>query len=64
MQRFRFTLMAVCLLLLFLGGSDLKILFENPHPHQVALAALVRGEVPGAPRTRPSAVIARVKRRP
>jgi hypothetical protein len=40
--------MAVCLLLLFLGGSDLKILFENPHPHQVALAALVRGEVPGA----------------
>jgi len=48
MRRFRFTIMAVCLLLLLLGGSDLKVLLQNPQPHQVELADLTRGELPGA----------------
>jgi len=47
MQRFRFTILALCLLLLFLGGSDLKTLYQNPAPHQVGIEALDRGEPPG-----------------
>ncbi len=47
MLRFRFTLIAVCLLLLFLGGSDLLLWRNNPAPQPVTIAEL---EVSGAPR--------------
>ena len=48
MQRFRFTILALCLLLLFLGVSDLKTLLQNPEPHRVGIADLDQGEPPGA----------------
>jgi len=47
MQRFRFTILALCLLLLFLGVSDLKTLLQNPEPHRVGIADLDQGEPPG-----------------
>lgn len=46
MRRFRFTLIAVCLLLLFLGGSDLNTLFRNRQPLPIDLATLVKEEPP------------------
>jgi len=47
MRRFRFTLLAICLVLLFLGISDLKLWFSNPSPQQVTIADI---EQNGAPR--------------
>jgi len=47
MRRFRLTFLALCLLLLFLGGSDLKTLLQNPAPHQVLIQELKEGEPPG-----------------
>lgn len=47
MLRFRFTLIAVCLLLLFLGGSDLLLWHDNPTPQPVTITTL---EAAGAPR--------------
>jgi len=47
MHRFRFTLIAVCLLLLFLGGSDLFLWYNNQTPLSVTIDAL---EASGAPR--------------
>ncbi|MBW2451317.1 MAG: hypothetical protein JRF07_03070 [Deltaproteobacteria bacterium] len=40
MKRFRFTLLAVCLVLLFLGGNDLLISWQNPSPVHVTIAEL------------------------
>jgi len=46
MKRFRFTLIAVCLLLLFLGVSDLRLLLTNPEPLPVSIGELQQGEPP------------------
>lgn len=46
MRRFRFTLIAICLLLLFLGGSDLNTLFHNRQPLPVDISSLATGEPP------------------
>ncbi len=42
MKRFRFTLLAICLLLLWLGWNDLSLLLRNPQPQTVSLQELVR----------------------
>jgi len=47
MRRFRFTFLALCLLLLFLGISDLKTLLQNSSPHRVEIGSLDQGEPPG-----------------
>lgn len=46
MHRYRFTLIAVCLVLLFLGVNDLVLWFNNQAPRQVTIATL---EQAGAP---------------
>ncbi len=46
MKRFRFTLLAVCLLLLWLGGTDLLTLFRNSEPLTISLAELEGSEPP------------------
>ncbi len=47
MKRFRITILAVCLILFWLGYSDLKIFLRNPEPLQISVAEL---ENSGAPR--------------
>ncbi len=47
MRRFRYTLIAVCLVLLFLGGHDLLLWYNNQAPRQVTIDTLERA---GAPR--------------
>ncbi|MBE0596337.1 MAG: hypothetical protein IH614_03605 [Desulfuromonadales bacterium] len=47
MRRFRFTILAVCLVLLWLGGNDLALWQRNPAPEILSLASL---EEQGAPR--------------
>lgn len=47
MRRFRFTILAVCLVLLWLGGTDLALWQRNPAPATVQLTTL---EERGAPR--------------
>jgi hypothetical protein len=44
MKRFRITLLVVCLVLLFLGGSDLRILMRNSKPMPVTVAELEQQE--------------------
>ncbi|MBI5549469.1 MAG: hypothetical protein HY901_36750 [Deltaproteobacteria bacterium] len=44
----RWTLAAVCLVLLVLGGSDVAVWARNQQPHRVALAELERGSAPAA----------------
>lgn len=46
MNRFRFTLIAVCLVLLYLGISDLVLWFNNQSPQPVAIRQLESGHVP------------------
>jgi len=46
MRRFRYTLLAICLVLLFLGVSDLLLWFSNQAPRTVTIEAL---EKTGAP---------------
>ncbi len=46
MRRFRYTLIAVCLVLLFLGGSDLLLWFNNQAPRQVTIDSLERSGAP------------------
>jgi len=46
MRRFRYTLIAVCLVLLFLGVSDLNLWFNNQDPQPVSIETL---EQIGAP---------------
>ena len=46
MKRFRFTLIAVCLVLLYLGGSDLLLWFNNQSPQVLSISQL---EESGAP---------------
>jgi hypothetical protein len=40
MKRFRFTLLAICLVLLYLGGNDLYLMLRNPAPLVTTLAEL------------------------
>ncbi len=47
MKRFRFTLLAICLVLGLLGYHDLKLFFSNQEPLPVSIAELEAG---GAPR--------------
>ena len=47
MKRFRFTLLAICLVLGILGYHDLKLFFSNQEPLPVSIAEL---EANGAPR--------------
>jgi len=47
MKRFRITLLVVCLVLGWLGFSDLALYFRNPAPQSINIEALVRQ---GAPR--------------
>ncbi len=47
MKRFRFTLLAICLVLAWLGYHDLKLFFSNPEPLPVSISEL---EQNGAPR--------------
>ena len=47
MKRFRFTLLAICLVLGWLGYHDLKLNFNNPEPLSVPISEL---ESSGAPR--------------
>jgi len=46
MKRFRFTLLAVCLVLLFLGWNDTSLFLRNRAPQAVTIAALEAGETP------------------
>ena len=46
MSRFRFTLLAICLVILFLGVNDLLLLFNNPEPAVVDIAELEQGPAP------------------
>lgn len=47
MKRFRVTLLVVCLLLGWLGYTDLSVYLRNPEPQQISIADL---EAQGAPR--------------
>jgi hypothetical protein len=42
MRRFRVTLLAVCLLLVFLGGADLRTVLRNPRPLRTTVSELER----------------------
>ncbi|OFX22545.1 MAG: hypothetical protein A2V77_14150 [Anaeromyxobacter sp. RBG_16_69_14] len=42
MHRFRVTLLAVCLLLVFLGGIDLRTVLRNPRPLRTTVSELER----------------------
>ena len=46
MSRFRFTILALCLVILFLGTNDLMLLFNNPEPAFVDITQLEQGDVP------------------
>ena len=46
MKRFRFTLIAVCLVLLYLGVNDLLLWFKNQTPQTITISQL---EASGAP---------------
>jgi hypothetical protein len=43
MRRFRVTLLAVCLVLVFLGAMDLRTLLRNPEPARMSITELERG---------------------
>ncbi|TNF48141.1 MAG: hypothetical protein EP304_06500 [Deltaproteobacteria bacterium] len=47
MRRFRYTLIAVCLVLLFLGVSDLILWFNNQTPQPVSIEKLEQVGAPG-----------------
>jgi hypothetical protein len=46
MKRFRFTLLAICLVLLYLGWTDITLLLRNPSPATVSIEELESGNVP------------------
>ncbi len=46
MQRFRFTLLAICLLLAYLGWTDLSLFLRNRVPANVSIEALASGKIP------------------
>lgn len=46
MKRFRFTLLAICVVLLYLGWTDVALWLRNPSPATVSIAELEKGAVP------------------
>jgi len=46
MKRFRFTLLAICLVLLYLGWTDIALFLRNPSPAAVSIEELEKGNVP------------------
>jgi hypothetical protein len=46
MKRFRFTLLAICLVLLYLGWTDIALSLRNPSPAAVSIEDLEKGNVP------------------
>ncbi|MBE0500746.1 MAG: hypothetical protein IBX47_04820 [Desulfuromonadales bacterium] len=46
MNRFRFTILAVCMVLLFLGVTDLRLFFNNPEPAVVSISELEQSPAP------------------
>ncbi|WP_429885502.1 hypothetical protein [Geoalkalibacter halelectricus] len=46
MRRFRFTLIAVCLLLLYLGYNDASLSLRNPEPLSIDLQTLIAQDAP------------------
>lgn len=46
MKRFRFTLLAICLVLLWLGWNDIALFLRNPSPAAVSIEELEAGNVP------------------
>ncbi|WP_432823875.1 hypothetical protein [Trichloromonas sp.] len=46
MKRFRFTLLAVCLVLLYLGWNDASLYLRNRAPLAVTIGALEKGDTP------------------
>ena len=46
MNRFRFTILAVCMVLLFLGVTDLQLFFNNPKPAVVSISELEQSPAP------------------
>jgi hypothetical protein len=46
MKRFRFTLLAICLVLLYLGWTDIALFLRNPSPATVSIEELEKGNVP------------------
>jgi len=46
MKRFRFTLLAICLVLLYLGWTDISLFLRNPSPADVSIEELEKGNVP------------------
>ena len=46
MKRFKITLLAICLVLGFLGYQDLKTFFNNPEPRPVSIADLEQNGAP------------------
>ena len=47
MRRFRITIIAICLILGWLGFADVKVLIRNPEPLEISVTEL---EATGAPR--------------
>jgi hypothetical protein len=47
MKRFRFTLLALCLVLTYLGWTDVNLFFHNRTAHKVTIEELEKGEIPG-----------------
>lgn len=48
MRRFRYTLIAVCLVLLYLGGCDLLLWYQNPAPQVLSIQDLEQSGPPRA----------------
>ena len=46
MKRFRFTLIAICLVLLYLGGNDLLLWFNNQSPQTLSISQLEENGTP------------------
>ncbi|HXV22177.1 MAG TPA: hypothetical protein VD811_14410 [Desulfuromonadales bacterium] len=46
MKRFRFTLLAICLVLLYLGWIDVALFLRNPSPAAISIEELEKGNVP------------------
>lgn len=46
MKRFRFTLLAVCLVLLYLGWNDASLALRNRTPQTISIGDLERGDLP------------------
>lgn len=46
MKRFRFTLLAICLVLIYLGWTDISLFLRNPSPLDVSIEEVEKGNIP------------------